>query len=230
LKDFFDPNTGELTDQIKVGDENKGIFMITDIFTWPAVSNPVAWYDGTTGVDEITGSFHDIFVHKVVQYTPTLFDVLSSGGQLDLYYDSTADWDGSDLHATDGTLMVSFQFIPGIIPGDALTTVNGSVNALTNPLSGQAFGYLAVIPGSGAWAQYFDGNAIPGVAGAPANADALIQSNFTGPFADPHGVYNITSFDPVRGTIVPEPGTMMLLGVGLILVAGTSRKRLIKKS
>jgi hypothetical protein len=133
-------------------------------------------------------------------------------------------------NATDGDLMVSLEFIPGIIPGDLITTVNGSVDAITNPLTGSAFAYLAVIPDSGPWAAYFDGNAIPGVIGAPANADAMINSNFnTLPGLETGADWSLYSYDPVKGTIVPEPTTMLLLGAGLIGLAGFGRRKFFKK-
>lgn len=228
LEGFFDPTTGALVSQISVGDVNKGIFRISDIKTNIAGK---AWYQDSDSV-ELTGYFTDIVVQSITLNSAGKYTVNSSGGILSLYMDDTPDWDGTVANATNGTLMVQFAFTWGILPLDTSITVNGELTDLTNPLQGSAYAFLSVIAGSGPWADYFNGDAVPIPTPYPAGTDALLQSNFTentGSDAVHPELWSLASTDPIRGTIVPEPGTVLLMGIGLIGLAGLGRKKMVRK-
>ena len=228
LETFTNPATGATCTTIVVGCVNSGIFVIETINTWPVFLHPIPWFtDSSAG--EITGSFGGIVVTSVTANADGTFTINATGGTLSIYVDNTPDYDGTIANATNGTLMVSFNFIPGIVPGDPTTTVHGTASGITNPLSGEAFGYLDVIPGSGPWASFFDGNAIPGIVGAPPGADALEQSNFNSQTGIP-APWTLVSHDPVVGTIIPEPGSLMLLGAGLIGVGRSFKRRFNRAS
>jgi len=225
LEAFFTPAGAPCT-TIVAGCVNQGIVDVTQIFSYPSFANPIPWFS-VSGSAEITGYFYGVTVTSVTPNADGTFTINATGGQLDLYVDNTPDYNGTIANATNGTLLVSFQFIPGIIPGDFTTTVHGTASAITSPLSGQAAAYLAVIPGSGTSSSFFDGNAVPGQPGAPPNADAFEISNFTSASGLP-GPWTLFSHDPVVGTIVPEPSSLLLLGTALIGFGRAFKRRLEK--
>ncbi len=78
---------------------------------------------------------------------------------------------------------------------------------LTNFDPGFTWDY-AVVKYDGYWAAYED------------DGDGLLTIGSL-----PNGISHITFFDPHGHTTVPEPATMLLLGSGLICLAGYGRKR-----
>lgn len=144
-----------------------------------------------------------------------------------------------------GGLFLTADFVPGVLDaaGDTTTTVNGDFNALTTPASGGAQSYLSVTGGS--HAATFDTNGFTFTNNAP--ADLFSQNDFCTPgdtgcvtlasgggapgsglisditASTDHG-WLLKSNDPVRGTI-PEPGTLALLGIGLLGMGFARRRR-----
>jgi hypothetical protein len=124
-------------------------------------------------------------------------------------------------NVTDGALFLSAIFVPGIT-GDPTTTYLQDITSITVPISGSGSGYLAVTGGSHAW--MFDSNTFLGGA-----ADLYLETDFrSGTIGDPDYGWTVVSHDPVLGSAVPEPATMLLLGSGLIGVAGFARRRFKK--
>src|SRR5690349_5694015 len=119
---------------VVAGCENVGIFNIETINTFPAFLNPIPWFvDSAAG--EITGIFSGVIVTSVFPNADGTFTINATGGTLSIYADNTPDFNGTVANATNGTLMVSFNFMPGIVPGDPVTTVHGTSSAITSPLS-----------------------------------------------------------------------------------------------
>ena len=107
--------------------------------------------------------------------------------------------------------------------------------ALTNGRTGSAEAYLDIMGGTGAG--LFQTGVFPlAFPGAPFRGDLKVINDTTalGSFG-PGGVWVwnnqwiASSQDPITGVGVPEPATMILLGSGLIGLAGFGRRRLRKK-
>lgn len=227
--EYFNPAIalGQTADGVE---DNWGIFRVTTIMdTAPATSVDV-WTSATSNY-EITGMFYGLDVAAVAAAGFAGFDVGFVGGALDLYiqdktalgytaFDKTLGLGGrtglnSYTGVTDGTMLAHSVFVPGIVPTIPALTNLSSVTALTSPLSGNGTGYLNVIPGTGDWSDVI----VPG----PGNKDLFLSFNFT--TNNVPGDWSVVSDDPVTGSAVPEPGTMVLLGSGLLGLAGLARRR-----
>lgn len=214
------------TQVLRPGQELFGIFSVTSINA-DNTKNTTLW---SNGAEEITGTFSDYTLANVSgSGSQTVFDF--TGGVINMYLDSTPDFDAnpytgslatSGTGVTDGILFLTLKGATGFVADDlstafdeSLDTLRSTGDLLTNPLTGKGYGNLEIT--GGAYASMFGG----------IGALMTLNSDLASP--DPQGSdWPIGSEDPLRGTAVPEPGTVALVGLGLAGIAFANRKRMTK--
>lgn len=130
------------------------------------------------------------------------------------------------VKATDGTKWLEYA---GVSTINSLTGNAGSLFASANTLNavhagGAGFGYLNVLNTGGLATTNFDTNSfnIGGVI-----TDARFDSSFSNTNA---GAWPLSGTASFKTAAIPEPGSLALLGLGLLGLASTYRKKSSKKA
>jgi len=116
-------------------------------------------------------------------------------------------------NATNGTPFLVLEAATGVSLIDPLATRDETVNGLTSPFSGNGSGYFDIIGGD--YAGLFNSNLYGN------GSDTYTIFNFG---ASGRNSFDAKSSDPAKFTAIPEPTSMLLLGMGLLGLA-TSRRR-----
>jgi len=249
---------GDATPDTPVSEGNWGGFNISSMQSG-AVATPHEDISGGTPffVDTLT---HGAQVSGIFYGITTTSGTTAQGGWMDIYWDETPDITASDLNGgyspsnrtaanafgkfTDGTFLARLAFMPGIIAGDATTTIQSDIDVSNITGNGKSDSFADVVDinndgvidsADGAWAAalngdwfYVDvnGNGVFGEAGERRDLRFSTFFNLLAAWDDPSNsnILGLRSNDPGR-VYVPEPGILGLLGIGMLgMVAGLRRR------
>jgi len=158
--------------------------------------NPTGFSVETIGSTTTGGAFLDVYLGP----GPTTFDPTNANKTLGI------------ASVTDGTPFLRLKFVP-VGPNGTVYSTSYSAN-----LVGHGDGYLEVVTGWGdpAWEAVFDSDAYDSVY---TGADFYLYNDYNTVGATP---WLVKAQDPVTGAAIPEPATMVLMGIGL---AGAALRR-----
>lgn len=201
------------------GEILSGYYRVTEIDN----ANTLAPIWSQSATQQITGVFTGLDTSSI---TPALGGGVTidfTKGSTQLYYNTAGSFVATNpASASLGTQILGVNFVPGIDPNDSTATFQADLKALTGFTNGSGTGYGAVVAGSGQLATELDSNTYLGGA-----ADLYFTATLTD-MTGKHPVnplYPVLESDPVSGAAVPEPGTLALLGAGMLGLIGFKRRK-----
>lgn len=229
-------NWESFTNGVTVGSENFGILSIETIKD--PLTNTALFQQGQGG-QFLTGVFYGIVVDSV---SPDGLSAKATGGTIKIYLNSsnltptlgTAGYTSGACAGsldftcydgiTGGELVLELELASGVDPLDSDVTLDADFENDEFPPTGKASAYYNVVGGS--LKSKFDTDTVSTPHGT---RDLFAQNDFC-----PNGVpscgptvgnWQLLSNDPIRGYVIPEPGTLAVLGVGLLGLGMAVRRR-----
>jgi hypothetical protein len=195
----------------------------------------------TPGQGQVTGIFWGVKPDS----SNTTDPVAGTGGYLDLYYDSSQVFnsaynpsnrtaDNMYTGATSGIFLARIDFLDGAISTySSDTSIVGSVVPSPSGFTTGVADSFGVVDTNvvGAWTNLLNGNGFNTLLGDN-TADIRFKNSYN-PNANWNGptgsdIVGATADDPARVfSAVPEPATLLLLGIGILGLAGVIRKNVM---
>jgi hypothetical protein len=180
----------------------------------PFVINNVGASSGPfAGAD---GKIHlDLYLDNTTAAGGTNPDFVGAAGAKASDRNAVNKFGGNGAGLTDGVLFMSIEFTPGIIPGDGTTLMQQTASSNTLPATGSGAFDAECVSGPGC--SFFTDPSGPDFLGqfTLKTVSAALQANG----------WQGDTFDPITANVIPEPGTVVVLGFSLVGLAGALRRR-----